>query len=69
MIFAQAIVFHPYFMEITSLYPSDCNLAIRVVQNCLKISVNHVFFGNFKLPLWIFQNRLNSDFYLTCIIP
>ena len=41
--------------------------AITVAQNYLKISVNQ-FFGNFKLPLWIFQNKLNSDFWLTYTI-
>ena len=34
---------------------------IMVAENCLKISVNQVFY-NFKLPLLIFQNRVNSDF-------
>ena len=24
-------------------YPSNCNLAITVAQNCLKISINQVF--------------------------
>ena len=57
MIFAQAIVFHPYSMEITFL-----TLGIVVAQNCLKISGNQFFFDNFKLPLWIFQNKLNFDF-------
>ena len=38
MIFAQAIVFHPYSMEITSL-----TLGIVVAQNCLKISGNQFF--------------------------
>ena len=42
--------------------------AIKVAQNCLKLSVNQIF-GNFKLPLWIFQNKLNHDFYLNNIGP
>ena len=36
-------------------YQSDCFHKIWVKQ--------------LKLPLWIFQNKLSSDFYLTYIIP
>ena len=39
-------------------YLSDCNLAITVAQNYLKIP-EKFFFANFKLPFWIFQNKLN----------
>ena len=45
MIFAQAIVFHPYSMEITSL-----TLGITAAQNCFKISRNHFF--------WQFQANI-----------
>ena len=40
-----------------------------VAPNCFKISVNQFFFGNFKLPLWTFRNKLNFGFQLIYIIP
>ena len=62
MTFAQVIVSQPQFVEITTLISILLQLSLMVAQNCFKISVNQVFFGNIKLPLRISQNKLNSDF-------
>ena len=48
MIFAQVIVFHPYFMEIAisiSMWLQLSNDAM-VAQNCLKNSANQFFQAN-----------------------
>ena len=66
--FAQAIVFQPYFMEITTLISIWLQLSHNSSSKLLK-NFSKSFFTNFKLPSWIFQNKLNSDFQLTCTIP
>ena len=62
MTFAQAIVFQPYFMELTTLISIWLQLGHNSSSKLLKNFGKSSFFGNFKLPLWIFPNKLKCDF-------
>ena len=58
MTFTQAIVFQPYFMKITTSISIWLQLSHNGSSKLLKNFSKSSFFGNFKLPLWIFQNKL-----------
>ena len=57
MIFTQAMVFHPYFMEVTSFISNWLWFNHYSGSKLLKNFKKSIFFGNFKLPLWIFQKK------------
>ena len=60
---AQTIIFHPYFMEMTTLMSILLQLSHNGSSKLLKMfSKSFFFFGNFKLLLWFFQKILKSLF-------
>ena len=63
LIFAQTKVFHPCFMETTTLISIWLQLSHKW-QHRIAYNFHHIsFFGNLKLPIWIFQKNWNS-YYL-----
>ena len=55
-------MFHPYFTEITTSISIQLQQSNNVTSKLLKNFSKSIFFGNFKLPLGIFQNKFEFWF-------